>query len=67
MAKKDWTILFPSASGRRKNVKVIKGKPTKRHESFGGWAEEGFKNLTSVKIRLNWMNIPASKRPKKVR
>ena len=62
-----WTIIYPSSNGRRKNVKVMHGKPTKRQESFGGWAEEGFKNLTNVKFRLNWMNIPNNKRPKKVR
>jgi len=65
--KGNWTILYPSSSGKRKNVKLIRGKPNKRHESFGGWAEEGFKNLTDVKFRLNWMNVPFAKRPKKVR
>jgi len=60
-------ILYPNKKCSKK-VMVTKHKPDpKTHRKCYGFAEGPLKNLKEVKHRLNWMNVPDNKRPKKLR
>jgi hypothetical protein len=60
-----WYILYPVVGAkvtRNARVALRKTKPLEPVRGYG-FAEGPLKTLKDVSIRLNWMNIPASKRP----
>ena len=57
-----WYILYPKVHGSKKRCALRKTKPIKPVAGYG-FAEGPLSTLEKVSWRLNWMNIPASKRP----
>jgi len=55
-----WYIWYPKK--KTEKVLVIKTRPSPKQASEFGFAEGPFKNLASVKRRLNEMNIPVERR-----
>jgi len=58
-------ILYPKS--KKGKVKIVTKRPGRAYHSNYGFAEGSFKNLTEVKKRLNWMNVPVERRPKNCR
>jgi hypothetical protein len=57
-----WYILYPKSGGTKKRCALRKTKPVNEVSGYG-FAEGPLKTLDDVSHRLNWMNIPAAKRP----
>jgi hypothetical protein len=57
-----WYILYPKSGGTKKRCALRKVKPTKPVAGYR-FAEGPLKTLKDVSHRLNWMNVPESKRP----
>jgi hypothetical protein len=57
-----WFILYPKSGGKKKRCALRKTKPLKPVAGYG-FAEGPLATLKDVSHRLNWMNIPESKRP----
>lgn len=56
-------IKYPK--NKSKPVAVVSKRP--RPSKNYGFAEGSFKTLKDVRTRLNWMNVPVERRPRKVR
>ena len=59
-----WFILYPKSGGTKKRCALRKIKPLKPVAGYG-FAEGPLKTLSDVSHRLNAMNIPLSKRPRR--
>jgi hypothetical protein len=57
-----WYILYPHSRGNKKRCALRKTKPEKPVSGYG-FAEGPLRTLADVSVRLNWMNVPESKRP----
>ena len=57
-----WYILYPKSGSRTKRCALRKTKPLKSVAGYG-FAEGPLATLKDVSYRLNWMNIPAPRRP----
>ena len=57
-----WYILYPKSGTKTKRCALRKTKPIKPVAGYG-FAEGPLPTLAKVSARLNWMNVPAQRRP----
>ena len=58
-------IMYPKS--KVASVKVVTRKPKYRPGTRFGFAEGPLRTIQAVKVRLNQMSIPGSRRPEKFR